>query len=495
MNTAPSTSPRRERTDTPTLASTVSALYRDLELRIEYLPIDSLKVYETNPRLHPPQQQEVLSNSIGAFGFVVPILVDENGFVVGGHGVLLAAKKLGYTEVPVIRLTHLNEPETKALRIALNRSAELAGWNYKLLKVEFESILEFNAKLLVDFDLGLTGWSMPEIDRILDEEEAEDVSDDLLEDSNRREAPVSRLGDIWQLDEHRLINGDARDPASYAALLGDERAAVGLHDPPYNLPTKQISKSGRHSDFIYAHGELSDQAFTTFLTGFLRQASAHSRPGAVQFSFSDWRHMGEMLEAGRSAGLALANLCVWDKGSGAWGSPYRGQHEMVFVFADPREPLLNNVQLGKFGRNRTNVWSWPGALSLRKELELHPTPKPVGLLAEAIRDVSNRGDIVLDSFSGSGSTIIAAAKTGRRGRAIELDPHYVDVGVRRWEKWSGGVARHAATGLTFDQLKETRRAEARGSDAGATDNKQTDTPGPARVRHRARPSQAGGGDK
>jgi hypothetical protein len=492
MNTESSTSPRRERTDTPITVDTVSALYRDLILRIEYRPISTLKVYATNPRSHSRQQLKVLANSLQAFGFVAPIIVDESDVVVGGHGVLLAAKELGYAEVPVVRLTHLSEAEKKALRIALNRSAELAGWDRKLLKVEFESILEFNPNLSVDFDLG---WSMPEIEGILDEAEAEDGSDDLREEPNRREPPVSRPGDIIVMDEHSIINGDATDPASYAALLGDERAAVGLHDPPYNLPTKRISKSGRHPDFIYGHGELSGGVHTRLLAGFLRQASAHSRPGAVQFSFIDWRHMGEMLEAGRSAGLALANLCIWDKGSGAFGSPYRGQHEMVFVFSDRRAPVLNNVQLGKFGRNRTNVWSWPGAPSLRKELKLHPTPKPVGLLAEAIRDVSNRGDIVLDSFSGSGSTIIAAAKTGRRGRAIELDPHYVDVGVRRWEKWSGGVARHAATGLTFDQLKEARRAEARSSDAGAAGGDQIDTLGPAPVRHRARRFKAGGGDK
>jgi hypothetical protein len=248
------------------------------------------------------------------------------------------------------------------------------------------------------------------------------------------------------------------------------------------LATRRISKSGRHSDFVFAYGELSEEAYTAFLADFLGLAKAHSVPGAVQFSFIDWRHMGEMCQAGRSAGLALANLCIWDKGSGSWGSPYRGQHELVFVFADGREPVLDNVRLGKYGRNRTNVWSWPGAASLRKELELHPTPKPVGLLAEAIRDVSNRGDIVLDCFSGSGSTIIAAAKTGRRARVIELDPHYVDVSVRRWETWSGGVARHVATGLTFDQLKEARRAEAQTSDH-ATDGNHCGT----LVRHRTRP--------
>ena len=229
---------------------------------------------------------------------------------------------------------------------------------------------------------------------------------------------------------------------------------------------------------------MSEEAFTGFLTDFLRLARTHSRPGAVQFSFIDFRHMGEMLKAGRSAELTTINVCIWDKGTGALGSLYRGQYEMVFVLADPLAPVLNNVQLGKFGRNRTNVWSWPGASSLRKELELHPTPKPVGLLAEAIRDVSNRGDIVLDCFSGSGSTIIAAAKTGRLARVIELDPHYVDVGVQRWEKWSGEVARHADTGLTFDQLKEARGAEAQSSNHAADGD-----PGPAPVRHRARPTE------
>jgi hypothetical protein len=470
------------------------ALYRDLKLSIEYRPIESLKAYATNPRSHPRRQLKALIESVRAFGFIAPIVVDESNSVVGGHGVLLAAKELGYTEVPTVRLTHLGEAEKKALRIGLNRSAELAGWDHKLLALEFKSLIEIDTNLSLDFDLKLTGFSLPEIDRII-EDDAEDASDDFVAEPGRREPPVSRRGDTWLLDEHRLINGDARDPATYAALLGDERAAVGLHDAPWNLRSSFISKSGRHQDFICAHGELSEEAFTDFLTEFLRQARAHSKPGAVQFSFSDWRHMGEMLKAGQSAGLVQVNLCVWDKGSGALGSLFRSQHELVFVFADPTKPVQNNVQLGKFGRNRTNVWSWPGAASLRKELQLHPTPKPVGLLAEAIRDVSNRGDIVLDSFSGSGSTIIAAAKTKRRGYAIELDPHYVDVGVRRWQEWSGGTARHAETRLTFEQLEEARRAGDGSQVADAPEGHEAGATAPARIRHRARVVQANGDDR
>jgi hypothetical protein len=202
-------------------------------------------------------------------------------------------------------------------------------------------------------------------------------------------------------------------------------------------------------------GELGE-AFAPFLTAFLKAGSAFLTPGAYQFCFMDWRHMSEMLVAGEAAGLELKNLCIWNKGSGAMGSLYRSQHELVFVFKDPKSPGVNHVQLGKFGRNRTNVWDYPGAVSLRRELELHPTPKNVRMIADAIRDVTSRNDIVLDAFSGSGTTIIACAKVGRRGYAVELDPHYVDVGVRRWEQWSGEPARHAETGLTFAEMTAQR---------------------------------------
>ena len=482
MSTPPSASPRHWHGDAPIPTEIFDEVYRGIELRLETRPIGTLKAYETNPRDHGPAQIEVLSNSLRAFGFVAPVIVDENSVVIAGHGILLAAKNLGYTEVPVVPLSHLNEAEKKVLRIALNRAAELANWDFKLLAGEFERILEINTQLAVDLNLGLSAFTMPQIDGIFGNAEPGEGSDDLQQEPDLREPPVSRPGDKWQMEEHCIIAGDARDPGSYASLLGDERAAVGLHDAPYNVATKRISKSRRHPDFVFARGELSEEAYTAFLADFLSLVRAHSRPGAVQFSFIDFRHMGEMLQAGRAAGLNTVNVCIWDKGAGALGGLYRGQYEMCFVFSDPSAPVLNNVQLGKYGRNRTNVWKWPGALSLRKELQLHPTPKPVGLLAEAIRDVSNRGDIVLDCFSGSGSTIIAAAKTGRRARVIELDPHYVDVSVRRWETWSGGVARHSATGLTFDQLKEKRLAEGKDSDSAADSDA-----GPSPVRHRARP--------
>lgn len=241
--------------------------------------------------------------------------------------------------------------------------------------------------------------------------------------------------------------------------MGDERAAMGIHDAPYNVSiTKHVTKSGKYAEFAMGVGELSVAEFTVFLTSFLKAATAVSAPGAIQFNFMDWRHLPEMLGAGQEAGLELKQHCVWDKGVGAMGSFYRSQHELVFVFKEPSAPYLNNVQLGRFGRNRTNVWAWPGAASLRKELELHPTPKPVSMIAEAVRDVTKRNDIVLDCFSGSGTTILAAAKAGRRAGVIELDPHYVDVAIRRWEGWSGEIARHAATGLSLAEMAEHRGA-------------------------------------
>jgi hypothetical protein len=352
----------------------------------------------------------------------------------------------------------------------------LAGWDRKLLAIEFNNLLDFDAKVSLDFNLSITGFVLPEIDVLIEEGKVETADEDIVPELS--DPPVVRVGDLFLCGEHRIVNGDARDPATYVPLMDEERAAAGLHDAPYNRSiTKHVSKSGRHEEFVMASGEMDEPQFTSFLADYLRLAAAHSKPGAVQFNFMDWRHIGEMLKAGQSVGLRYLNLCVWDKGVGAMGSQWRSQHELCFVFADSRSPVVNNVQLGRFGRTRTNVWPWPGAASLRKELLLHPTPKPVGLLAEAIRDVTNRGDIVLDCFSGSGSTIIAAAKTGRRGYAIELDPHYVEVGIKRWERWSGQTARHAETGLTLEELRAERTRSA--TAAAATTPRSI-------VRHRTR---------
>ncbi|HEV2605861.1 MAG TPA: site-specific DNA-methyltransferase [Microvirga sp.] len=274
---------------------------------------------------------------------------------------------------------------------------------------------------------------------------------------------------------------------------------MGIHDAPYDVKISgHVAKPGRHREFVKCSGELGE-AFTPFLTDFLQASTRFLEPGSYQFCFMDWRHMGEMLSASKAAGLELKNLCIWNKGMEAMGSLYRSQYELIFVFKEPGAPGINGVQLGKYSRNSTNFWDYPGAASLRKELELHPTPKSVSLVADAIRDVTRRNDIVLDAFSGSGTTIMAYAKVGRRAYAVELDPHYVDVGVRRWQEWSGCEAKNAQTGLTFAQMEEARRASPEGPllgnppiedpltrDRRAKGPDPQDTAEPLVVRHRVR---------
>ncbi len=426
-------------------------------LALEHAPVESLKPYKRRLRKPAVRVEEKLRASVAAFGMVLPLLVDEYGVVVDGHALLEAAKALGMTHVPVVRIRHLNEAQIRALRIALNRLPELNSWDEAALALEFEELVALDLSLDLDFDLAITGFEPAEIDRLITGEDGPaGEGDDALPEVDPG-PPVTQHGDIWLMGPHRIICGDATDPAAYQALLGDERAAMAIHDPPYNVPINgHVSKSGRHGEFVMGSGEMSEQEFEAFQTKFLCASTAMVAPGALTYVFMDWRHIREVLVAGAAAGLKLQNLCVWNKGAGAMGSLYRSQHELVFVFKEPNGPHVNNVQLGRFGRNRTNVWDHPGAPSLREELKLHATPKPVALLAEAIRDASNRGDLVLDAFAGSGSTVIAAQKTGRRARVMELDPKFVDVTVGRWHACCGGEALHAETGLSFALMREAR---------------------------------------
>ncbi|MGF7163304.1 DNA modification methylase [Rhodoligotrophos appendicifer] len=425
-----------------------------LRLETTDVPVEAIKTYARNARRHTRKQVEQIAESIRAFGFVSPLLIDEQGVIIAGHGRLAAAKKLGYSTVPVVRVEHLDDAQKRALRIADNKLCELAGWDEELLKLEFSDLLKIDLRLDLSFDLEITGFASAEIDRLVNDS-AEDPDDDKSPELPAQ-APVTRPGDLWILGGHRLICGDALEEATYEKLMGEDTAQMSISDPPYNVPIGgHVSRTGRHRAFAMASGEMSEDEFTRFLQTYLTHATKRCDPAAIHLTFIDWRHMREMLNASRQAELELKNLVVWDKGSGAMGSFYRSQHELAFIFKSPGASHKNNVQLGKFGRNRTNVWSYPGAHSLRKELELHPTPKPVALIADAIRDVSDRNNLVLDCFAGSGTTIIAAEKVGRRCRAIELDPGYVDVAVKRWLLRTGETAIHADTGLSFaDRAKQ-----------------------------------------
>jgi DNA modification methylase len=434
-------------------------------MSVAYRRIEDLKPNPTNPRRHTKKQIGQIANSIKAFGFNVPVLVDAGLTVVAGHGRLRACTELGWTEVPTLRLDHLTAAQARAFMIADNRLTEIAIWDDRLLAQQFKDL----SVLGLDFSIEVTGFEMGEIDlRIASLEDMPDTDDpaDAVPELPAR-PPLSKVGDLWLLGRHRVLSGNALDADAYAALMGDERAAMVFTDPPYNVPIDGHA-SGRgaihHRPFPMASGEMDKAAFAAFLGQACRNLAAFSTDGSIHFVCIDWRHLGELLAAGRDAYGELINLCVWVKDNGGMGSLYRSQHELVFVFKHGRNGHRNNVQLGQFGRNRSNVWRYAGVNSFARCGEegnlsaLHPTVKPVAMVADAILDCSARGDVVLDGFLGSGTTVIAAERTGRRCCGLELDPAYVDTIVRRWQKLTGGSARHAASGRSFDDL--AREAEA-----------------------------------
>jgi DNA modification methylase len=428
-------------------------------IQITYHRIADLKPDPRNPRMHSSKQIRQLAASIKTFGFNVPVLVDRKLRVIAGHGRILACRELGCDEVPTICLEHLSEAQARAFMIADNRLTEIAVWDDRVLAEHFKEL----SLLDLDFDLEATGFSMGEIDLLIENlspvpEGAHDPADDLPDAAG---PSVSKLGDVWLLGSNRVLCGSALEQTAYAALMRDKKASVIFTDPPYNIPIEgNVSGLGavQHRNFSMAAGEMSEAEFTNFLTRAFSLLARHSHDGSIHFACLDWRHLGEMLAAGRKVYGELKNLCIWAKDNGGMGSLYRSQHELVLVFKNGRERHRNNVQLGKYGRNRSNVWAYPGANSFSRSgdegnlLTLHPTVKPVAMVADAILDCSARGELVLDGFLGSGTTVIAGERTGRTCYGLELDPLYVDVIVRRWQAFTGQVARHEPTGRSFDEL-------------------------------------------
>lgn len=446
------------------------------DLSVTYQSPTSLKPQDRNARTHSAKQIRQIADSIRRFGFANPVLVDGNNRIVAGHGRVEAAKLLNLDPVPTIRLQDMTEAEVRAYIIADNKLAENAGWDLELLGVELTDL----SSLDLDFDLTITGFETAEIDLLIGEPggpaDAPDPADDVPV-VDEKTAAISRPGDLWLLGKHRLICGNATDPAVYARLLEGARAEMVFTDPPYNVPIDgHVCGLGsvKHRDFPMASGEMSSAAFTRFLSTAFGNLASSSVDGAIHYVCMDWRHMGEVIEASRSAYDELKNLCVWAKTNGGMGSFYRSQHELVFVFKSGTAPHINNVELGKYGRNRTNLWTYPGLNTFgqqrSEDLAMHPTVKPVALVSDALLDGSKRRGIVLDAFAGSGTTLIAAERTGRHGYGIELDPKYVDVAIERFRTHAGVEAVHAETGLTFAALQELRAAEddhpASGADQG-----------------------------
>jgi len=414
-----------------------------------------------NPRKHGRAQIRAIARSIEAFGFNAPILVDKNNKIVAGHGRYEAAQLLGIDKVPVILLDHLTPTQAKAYLLADNKLTDRSTWDEPKLAIQLKKLSD----LVLDFDIEAIGFEPPEIDlRIQSLDSALEEADDQFEMATG--PVVSRTGDLWLLGPHRLYCGSALDATSYDTLSNGEKAAASITDVPYNVRIDgHVSGKGRtrHREFAMASGEMSEAEFTNFLLQTFKRIGAYCRDGALIYSFMDWRHMSEILAAGRAASLDLLNLCVWAKTNGGMGSLYRSRHELVFVFKSGNDPHINNIQLGRFGRNRSNVWNSPGANSFahsgpRKQLDSHPTVKPIALVADAILDCTQRNDIVLDPYLGSGTTILAAERTGRRCHAIEIDGRYVDTAIARWERLTKQQAKDIH-GNTFAQTRSDRGAD------------------------------------
>ncbi|MGA0594580.1 DNA modification methylase [Enterovirga sp. CN4-39] len=401
------------------------------------------------------RRQEFLVQSLRRFGTVVPVLLDPQGKIVAGHGIAEAAKVAGLEAVPTTTLDHLSDAEQRALRISLNRLAELASWDDEVLRAELEFLVEF------DIDLAThTGFSSAEIDARLD---APADPDDAL--PSLEKVAVSQIGDIWVFEGgHRLGCLNSLEAVSYEAVMARELAALALCDPPYFVPIKgHVTRRADARGFVMGSDATSREEAIAFLRIYLGLLRENCRDGALSLQWMDWRHMSEMLAAGEAVGLELINLIVWSKSNPGMGSLWRSAHELLFAWKSGTSSHVNNIELGRNGRNRSNVWEYPGANAFSSQDDreglAHVTPKNVAMIQDAILDVSRRGDIVLDCFAGSGTTLIAAHRAKRRGFGLELDPLYVDLAVRRMEARTRAPARHAETGLTFAETA-TERASA-----------------------------------
>ena len=430
----------------------------DLPFKAAMRSIADLKPYRGNARIHSKKQIRQIANSIQRFGFNNPVLISETCEIVAGHGRVAAAQLLGWEKVPTLELAHLSAADLRAYVIADNKLALNAGWNQEMLATEFHALIDLG------YDVTLTGFSVAEVDITLDAAEERSVVERPARADVVPQCPgpvVTQRGDTWILGRHKITCGDALEPADFASLMGEEVADIVFTDPPYNVPIAgHVSGMGRiqHREFPMASGEMSPDQFTQFLETTLRNTAAHVKDGAIAFVCMDWRHAGQLLAASTSIFTELKNICVWNKNNGGMGTFYRSKHEFVLVFKNGTAPHVNNFGLGDGGRYRTNVWDYPGVSSIGRAraeaLEMHPTVKPVALVSDALRDCSKRGQIVLDPFAGSGTTLIAAETCGRIARVLELDPAYCDVTVQRYSKFSGKTAVLASTGESFEEVQD-----------------------------------------
>ncbi|MEZ5655029.1 MAG: DNA methyltransferase [Sphingobium sp.] len=429
----------------------------------DYVPVDALKLPRRQVRRHNKKQIDLIADNLKTFGQIKPIVIDAQGVIVAGVAVYEALRALGVAEVQVVRVEHLSPEMLELYAIADNKLAELSSFDPEVLVDIFKDFED------LDFDLGLTGLEPFEIDNIFAETAGEEV-DEPEDIPDAPAVPVSSLGDMYRLGDHLLLCGNALERESYVALMGDERATMIVTDSPYDVKIRgNVSGLGKvkHDDFIMGSGELGRDGFIAFLKTSFTHMVEYSIDGSIHFACMDWRHVYEMMVAGEACYSQLKNILVWNKGSGAMGSFYRSQHEFIFSWKKGEEPHINNFGLGGNGRRtRTNVITMPGASSFsrtrQEDLAAHSTVKPTRLFADLILDVSRRGDIVLDPFCGSGTTLLAAERTGRKARCIELDPKYVDVAIERWQSATGRQAIHVQSGLTFEAFAQAATSQHEG---------------------------------
>jgi DNA modification methylase len=428
-------------------------------LTIERVPIGSLRPNPRNPRTHSKKQIRQIAASIREFGFLSPVIVDEDNMVLAGHGRLEGARLEGLTHVPTVCFDHLTTAQKRAYLIADNKIAAEAGWNREILAIELGDLTDLLPA--EGFDVSVTGFEAPEIDLLLadmasSKQEPEDVVPPLPRNA------VTKRGDLWQLGKHRLLCGDAQRADSFSRLMTGASAAAVFCDPPYNLRVSRIGGRGktRHPEFAFASGEMQPAQFQKFLSKTLAHGIRVSADGAVHFVCMDWRHIVDLIAVGRKLYGAMLNLVVWSKSNAGQGSFYRSQHELICVFRVDERPHRNNVELGRFGRNRSNVWNYAGVNTFGRgrmeALAVHPTVKPTALVADALLDCTARGDVVLDQFAGSGTIFLAAEKVGRVAYGLEIEPRYVDVAITRWQQLTKLEATLEGDGRTFEEIKEAR---------------------------------------
>jgi DNA modification methylase len=451
---------RRDQQDRLGTASTARPRRNDILPRLElsYIPIADLRPSPRKVRKLDPAHVREVAVSIGVLGFCDPLLVGRDNEIIHGEVRYEAAKQSGLDLLPCVRIGHLSPEEQRVLRLAANRLAEKGQWNLDVLKIEFEELI------VTDAPIEITGFSPAEIDHVILGDGAEGLEHGPLEPEPFA-APVTRLGDMFQLGSHRVICGNATDPETLRLLTdGDDPARLILTDEPYNVAISGHVTRGAHREFAMASGEMSDDEFLAFNMSWIKLVLPCLCDGGVFGTFIDWRGYPTVFAATSKLGLTPLNLIVWAKTNAGMGSLYRSQHELLPLFKKGDAPHINNVELGKKGRWRSNVWTYPGASSLgsdaRRGLKDHPTVKPTAMLEDALLDLTNRGDTVVDPFLGSGSTLIAAQKTGRDCRGVELDPLYADVIVRRYEAATGDAATLVETGETFEALGARRASEA-----------------------------------